>query len=275
MTPLPDQPAAPPVPRSLLMIHGMWGRPYVWENFNPYFARLGYTVEAPALRHHGLGTGAAPDELGRLSLLDYAGDLEAVIRKAGRKPVLIGHSMGGLIAEILASRGLARALILLAPAVPPGIGAFRPATIRIFRKLVARRRFWERPQRLGPKEAVYGLFHRLAPEERDRQVAAMASDSGRVLFEIALPMFDRRRAAEVEIERIDCPVLIITGAGDRIIPVTGPRRLAARYGVRARYVERPDHAHWLMGEPGWQEIAGICAAWLADVLAEGTVTAGA
>src|SRR5690242_4216504 len=90
VTPLPDQPAAPPVSRSLLMSHGMWGSPYVWENSTSYFARLGYTIEAPALRHHGSGTGATPDELGRLSLLDYAGDLEAVIRQADRIPVLLG-----------------------------------------------------------------------------------------------------------------------------------------------------------------------------------------
>jgi non-heme chloroperoxidase len=243
----------------MLMIHGMWGRPGVWQNFIPYFAGLGYAVEAPVLRYHELQPGDAPAELGRLSLADYADELEAVIRKSDGLPILMGHSMGGLIAQILASRGLARAVILLAPAVSPAFSALRPETIRIFRRLFIRRRFWDRPQCLGQNQAIYGLFHRLTPEERERQIAAMAADSGRVLFEIALPSLDRSRAAQVDIERIGCPLLIVAGAADRMIPVGGLRRLASRYGPRARYLELPDHAHWLMGEPGWQDIARSCA----------------
>ncbi len=256
------------------MIHGMWGRPDVWENFIPYFESLEYAVEAPALRHHAVAAGAPPAELGRVSLTDYADDIEAIIRRSGRLPILFGHSMGGLIAQQLASRGLARAVVLLAPAAPPGFAALRPGTIRVFRRLLLRWRFWSRVQRLGPTQAAYGLFHRLAPEERGRRIAAMAADSGRVLLEVALPALDRRHAARVEIARVRCPLLILAGAEDRIITRSASRRLAARYGRRARYVELEDHAHWLMGEPGWQKIAEICAEWLADILPDETQAAG-
>ena len=255
------------------MIHGMWSRPDVWDNFIPHFESLGYAVEAPALRHHGVKASEPPAELGRLSLTDYGDDIEAIIRRSGRLPVLFGHSMGGLIAQQLASRGLARAVVLLAPAVPPGFDALRPATIRVFKRLFLRWRFWSRAQRLGSRQAAYGLFHRLAPEERERRIAAMAADSGRVLFEIALPALDRRRAAYVEIARVRCPLLILAGAEDRIITASCTRRLASRYGGRARYVELADHAHWLMGEPDWQKVAGICAEWLAKVLSDEAATA--
>jgi pimeloyl-ACP methyl ester carboxylesterase len=251
---------------SIMMIHGMWGRPDVWENFAPYFESLGYAVETPALRHHGLGAGEPPAELGTVSLTDYADDIEAIIRRSDGLPILFGHSMGGLIAQHLASRGLARAIVLLAPAAPAGLAALHPQTIRIFRRLFLRWRFWSRAQRLGPRQAAYGLFHRLTPAEQERRIAAMAADSGRVLLEIALPALDRRRAAHVETARVRCPLLILAGAQDRVISLSSSRRLASRYGARAHHVELPDHGHWLMGEPGWRNVAGICSEWLANVL---------
>jgi pimeloyl-ACP methyl ester carboxylesterase len=266
MPPAPNPQALGPDAPSIVMIHGMWSRPDVWENFISYFEPLGFATEAPALRHHELSAGDAPAELGRVSLTDYVDDLDAAIRRSGRQPILFGHSMGGLIAQHLASRGLARAVILLAPAVPPGLAALRPETICIFRRLFLRWRFWSLPQRLGPRQAAYGLFHRLPPDEQGRRIAGMTEDSGRVLFEIALPALDRRGAARVEVERVGCPLLIVAGAEDRIIPRASSRRLASRYGGRARYVELPNHAHWLMGEPGWQNTAAICAEWLANVL---------
>ena len=273
MSPVPDRQATGTSPPPIVMIHGMWSRPDVWENFIPYFERIGFAVEAPALRHHELRAGEAPAELGRVSLIDYADDLEAIIRRSGRLPVLFGHSMGGLIAQRLASRGLARAVVLLAPAAPPGFAVLRPEAIRIFHRLFLRRRFWSRPQRLGQREAAHGLFHRLAPAERDRRIGAMAADSGRALFEIALPWLDRRRAALIDIARVRCPLLILAGAQDRIMPAAGGRRLASRYGGQARYVELPTHAHWLLGEPGWQNIAEICAEWLAAALPDAAVLA--
>ena len=62
-----------------------------------------------------------PKELGRTSLLDYAADLEKLIAGLDDKPVLVGHSMGGLLAQMLAARGLARACVLLAPSAPWGV----------------------------------------------------------------------------------------------------------------------------------------------------------
>ncbi len=250
----------------MMMIHGMWGRPGVWENFRPYFTQRGFDVHAPALRHHESGSTDSGSDLGKTSLIDYAGDLEAAVRRLDSPPILVGHSMGGLLAQQLAGRGLARALVLLAPVIPPGLGILRPSMIRIFRRLVFRRRFWARPQRLGQKQAAYGLFQRLAPAERDRQIAAMSYESGRVLFELALSAMDHRHAALIDLEQIRCPVLIVAGARDRIVPLNDLRRLAARYGPRARYIELPEHGHWLMGEPGWPAIADVCMRWLDEIL---------
>jgi pimeloyl-ACP methyl ester carboxylesterase len=251
-------------PAPIVMIHGMWSRPGVWDNFAPYFRNLGHAVETPALRFHDRPESDLPAELGSLSLLDYAADLESAIRRSGEVPVLVGHSLGALIAQHLAARGLARALILLAPAALQRFAILRPASIRIFHRRFTRRRFWARPQRLGPQQAIFGLFNRLPPAEQEKQIAAMTYDSGRVLFELLLPIFDQRHAARIDAGSITCPVLIVAGADDRLMPAAGARRLAKLYGKRAQYIELADHAHWLPGEPGWEQIAATCAAWLAE-----------
>ena len=84
------------------------------------FRDEGYKVQAPTLRHHNCGKNP-PAVLGTTSILDYAHDLEKDLKALKEPPVLVGHSMGGLLAQILATRLAVRALVLLAPSAPWGM----------------------------------------------------------------------------------------------------------------------------------------------------------
>ena len=91
--------------RTIVFIHGTYGTGAVWEKYKRHFEDRGYTCLTPTLRYHDVDPKAAPrPQLGTTSLLDYAADLEADIRKLNAKPILIGHSMGGLLAQMLAAR---------------------------------------------------------------------------------------------------------------------------------------------------------------------------
>lgn len=91
---------------TVLFIHGMWGGGHQWRGWQDIFEARGYATLAPSLRHHDVDPmGEPPAGLGRVSLLDYVADLEAEIAKLPGKPIILGHSMGGLIAQILVSRG--------------------------------------------------------------------------------------------------------------------------------------------------------------------------
>ena len=93
---------------TIVMIHGMWGGPWCWESYEAYFEKEGYRCVTPTLRYHDIHPGNEPDSrLGRVSLIDYADDLEELIRGLDGPVILMGHSMGGLLTQILASRGLA------------------------------------------------------------------------------------------------------------------------------------------------------------------------
>jgi pimeloyl-ACP methyl ester carboxylesterase len=87
----------------------------------------------------------------------------------GAKPIVLGHSMGGLLAQILASRGLAKALVLLAPASPAGIMALRLSVVKSFWSMQTKWGFWKNPMRQTFEEAAYSMLH-LCPAKEQREI---------------------------------------------------------------------------------------------------------
>jgi pimeloyl-ACP methyl ester carboxylesterase len=249
--------------QTIVMIHGMWGGGWCWENYQRFFASKGYRCLTPTLRFHDVDPKAPPHpELGTTSLLDYAQDLEREIRKLDSPPILMGHSMGGLLAQILGSRGLAQALVLLAPAPPHGIMVLKPSVIKGFWSMLTRWGFWRKPMRQTFAEAVYSTMHLLSAEEQKRLFERQVYESGRAICEIGLWFLDPKGAAKVDETKVTCPVLIIAGSQDRITPVPVVRKIAQKYKAVATYRELADHAHRLLVEPGWQEIAEYISGWL-------------
>jgi pimeloyl-ACP methyl ester carboxylesterase len=249
--------------KMIVMIHGMWGGGWYWENYAKYFEARGYRCVRPTLRFHDMNPQEAPDSrLGTTSLLDYAADLVKQIIELKEAPILMGHSMGGLLAQILGSRGLARALVLLTPASPAGIIALKPSVIRSFWSMLMRWGFWRKPGRQKFEEASYSMLHLLPIEEQKKTFERFVYESGRAASEIGFWLFDRRKAAAVDGSKVTCPVLVIGAAEDRITPVSVVRQVAEKYQRMATYKEFAGHAHWVVGEPGWEEIAGYINEWL-------------
>lgn len=247
--------------RCVVMIHGMWAGPWCWAGYREMFEVAGWRCLVPPLPRHESDVRAGPDShLGRLSLIDYADALAAQITAAGERPIVIGHSMGGLLAQMLAARGLARAAVLLAPAAPAGVWAIGPSVVRSFWGVLTTWAFWRKPVRQTFEAASYSLLNRLPPDERRQVYGRFGPESGRVVFEIGLWLLDARHAARVDAQKVDCPMLVVGGREDRMTPPWASRRVARRY--RATYREYEHHAHWLIGEPGWQEIAGEVLAWM-------------
>jgi non-heme chloroperoxidase len=246
----------------LFMIHGMWGGGYQWDNFKGFFEALGWRCEAPYLRHHDVRPEDPPHpSLGTTSLLDYAADLEAAVRALPERPVIVGHSMGGLLAQMLASRGLAEKLVLLAPASPRGITALTASVVKCFLPQFTTWGFWKRPNHPSLDQAVYAFLHLIPPAEQRPIHEKLVHESGRAAFEIGLWPLDGKRASEVDPAKITCPVLVVAAEEDRIVPAKVVRKVAARY-PQAQYRELKGHAHWLIGEPGWEEVVGFVATWL-------------
>jgi pimeloyl-ACP methyl ester carboxylesterase len=245
------------------MIHGAFCGPWAFDRFREPFERAGYAVHAPVLRHHDKGM-KPPRELGSTSLLDYAKDLDVVIGKLKEPPILLGHSLGGLLAQMLAAKGKARALVLLAPCAPWGVLPSTLFEIASAQTMMLHGPIWNQVLTPDYDVAASASLDRLSKEERKRVFAQFVPESGLATFEIMHWGWDAKRAAHVDANAVTCPVFCLTGEHDKINPPGTVRRVAARY-KNATFEECVGHSHWLIEESGWEKIADTALKWLASV----------
>jgi len=208
-----------------------------------------------------------PPELGDTSLIDYADALEEQIKGLAHKPVIVGHSMGGIIAQILVARGVAQAGIFLAPAPPAGAPAtwelLMPSVSRTLTGKLFLAAIPKEPHRLSFKQAAYSCLNGLSPERQKEEYDKWVYESGRALWELGFWYLDGRKATKVDPDKITVPTLTVAAGRDRIVPERVVRSNAARYRDRdGEYTVFQSLAHMLIIEDGWEEVADHCAAWM-------------
>jgi non-heme chloroperoxidase len=253
------------VAKTLLMIHGMWGSGEIWDGYKTYFEELGYNVLTPTLRWHDAKyLNAPPKELGTTSLLDYAADLEKQIKELKEKPIIIGHSMGGLLAQILASRGLAESAILLTPAPPAGVFAFRLSSTRTFLSVLSVWAFWRHPMRPTFGEAKYGILNLLTPKQQVEEYAKYVYESGQVAFETAFSQLDGNKAAYVDAKSVQCPVMVVAAAHDKIVPISVAKLVVKKYkkSTQVTFKVFKKFGHAIQQQKGWEEIPAYLDDWI-------------
>lgn len=250
--------------KTVFMIHGMASGQWAWDNYRRVLETAGYTCIAVTLPYHNTDPSAAADpKLGTASLLDYAAAVEQQIRALPEKPIIIGHSMGGLIAQMLASRDLAQAAILITPAPPAGILALTPSVLKTFAPIIGRWNFWKKSFRFPQHTAQYAILNRLSPAQQAAEYASFVPESGRAAFEIGYWIIDRKHATRVNAKKVTCPILVIGATEDRITPVSVVKQVAKKYST-ATYRQYDQHAHMIMIEDGWRSVADDVVAWLAQ-----------
>jgi pimeloyl-ACP methyl ester carboxylesterase len=193
---------------------------------------------------------------------DYARDIAALCAAQNEPPILIGHSMGGLVAAMAARRAKVRALVLLAPSAPWGVTAssMEEAATAVGLHLLGP--FWA--QSVAPDRSLARSYSldRMPNAEREAAVARMRAESGRALWETLNWWLDPFMTTSLG-DGVRTPCLVISGERDVVHPPATVRQTATRLG--AEFIEAPGMSHWLLGEPGWEEIAEIAMAWLEDV----------
>jgi pimeloyl-ACP methyl ester carboxylesterase len=248
---------------TLFFIHGMWSTPRVWDAYRAHFQSLGYRTIAPALMQH-FSSNQAHNVQG-LSISDYVDQLEEEYRAAEKQHkniVLVGHSMGGLLAQLLATRVNCKALILLASAPPSGLVTFHPEPAKIFSGVFCKPLFWKKGIKLKYRTARYGIFNALSEAEAQIQYERMCFDSGQVIREIALWYTDPARKTAVEFDKIDCPVMNLVGEHDRIVPPSSVEKLSRSLGASNHFQQLSNYGHMLPIEDKRFAIAKQMHVWL-------------
>ncbi len=254
--------------KDIFMIHGMCCKSSVWDNYRLFFEKQGYRCITPTLRFHDIAPGDKPDpRLGTTSLLDYVDDMQREIERLSEPPTIMGHSMGGLIAQIVASRGLGRALVLLSPANSRGSAPLFnlvvwARAIRAWGGVLIRPGYSRKPFRISYSVLNRAAWQPLTESERKEEYSKSVYESGRALSEIGFG----KPAAAVDESRVGVPVLMISGKLDRLVSNEAIRNMAKGYGDRCTYKQFEDQSHWVLSGPHWEEVASYVNEWLAKTV---------
>jgi pimeloyl-ACP methyl ester carboxylesterase len=243
----------------LLFIHGAWHGAWCWEqNFLPYFADHGYEAHAPSLRGHG---GNDRKGLRWKRIDDYVDDVAETVARLERPPVLIGHSMGGLVVQRYLERGPAPGAVLLA-SVP--VGGIFDVMMRLARRhpllyLQANGTMSLYPYVATPELAREAFFSLDMPIGEATLLWRRLQDESYLAF---LDMLLFRHARPELAARGGTPMLVLGAAEDRTIIQSEVRRTGVAYGGEAEIF--PGMAHDMMLERGWQAVADRILGWLGE-----------
>jgi pimeloyl-ACP methyl ester carboxylesterase len=234
----------------LFFIHGMWSYANVWRHIAPALAAHGYTTHCAKLPGHD----GEPGDLTTLGLKDYVDALESQA-KAYDNLILVGHSMGALLAQQLATRLQPKALVLISTAPSAKIFALSWSAFRTMWPVVRRWRFWRQATLLPAGAAAYGIGNTMSIEESNAEYLLLQPDSGRVAFELSFPWADEEKAAAVDYAKLEMPVLLICGDKDRLTMPAVTRATAQRIGAQAETHWMHGFGHWTIGLQGAGAVA--------------------
>jgi len=253
---------------TILMIHGVGTSADAFIKLATAFRERGWRVETPTLRAELRPHENPPPELNGVSLADYVADVTAITREltaeTGAPPVLLGHSMGGLLVQKLVEAGLGAAAILVTPASPPDARAGRSLAQAVtFANILFTGRPNARPHRIWKYGFSWGVMNCVPKARHAALWKGNLYDSGQVYADLAYPDEDPNRTAYVDETKIKVPMLVIGAARDRTTPVADVRKCAEKYRrIGADYVEYARHGHWIVDEPGTDTVINDIAAWL-------------
>jgi hypothetical protein len=251
------EPEGTPIGAPVLLVHGAWHGAWAWEDtFLPYLAERGRRVSALNLRGHGASR--LDGSLRRVRLRDYVEDVRSAAASLPEPPVLVGHSMGGLVVQKLLETHAAPAAVLLASVPPRGPWG---ASVRVARRmplafLRANLTMSLYPLVSNADRTRTVLLSRHTPDETVQHVAARVQD------ESYLAYLDMLLSARPNRRKVRTPILAIGGSEDLLFPPGDVTATARAYAAPSVLV--PETGHDVMIEPRWREAADAMLGWLEE-----------
>jgi pimeloyl-ACP methyl ester carboxylesterase len=249
--------------RTVLFIHGMYMNSLCWEEWVPYFQARGYKCLAPDWpgRDKPVATLRKdhPDpQLSQLTLRRVLEHFTDIIKALDEKPVLIGHSMGGLAVQLLLQKDLAAAGVAIDSAPPMGVLTTRWSFLKSNWPHITPFVSQSSPIEMTFARFQYTFVNGLPLEEQ------------RAAFERYVVPESRRvpresLTARIDFRRLHPPLLLIAGSADNIIPASLNKSNHARYKASSSvtgFKEFAGRTHFIVGQKNWEEIADTILSWL-------------
>jgi non-heme chloroperoxidase len=252
----------------IVLIHGMWMTPRSWDFWVDHYADRGYRAIAPGWPgvKDPAETRRDPSALKGLGIKKVMDYYEELLRGLGQKPIIIGHSFGGLFTQLLLDRGLGAAGVLIGTAAPKGIKVLPPSTLRA--SFPALKNPFDRDGLcpLTKNQFRYRFTNTLSQQESDRIYEEhYIPGTNRAFFEAAFSNVSRNTPAAVNYENpARGPLLLICGTEDHISPLPVNKKLVKRQSKNPSATELkvyPGRPHFMAGLDGWEELADTALNW--------------
>jgi pimeloyl-ACP methyl ester carboxylesterase len=253
----------------VIFIHGLWIHSTAWQPWIEFFQSVGYSASAPGWPGDGTTVAETRENADALNDVGIAQIVEHYAQLIGTpevKPILVGHSFGGLIAQALLASGRAAAAVAIDPAPIKGVKALPLAQLRSSFPVLRNPGNKHRTVSLTAKQFQYAFGNALSEDESNELHQKWTIPGpGRPLFEDAAANFSRDSPAKVDTGQAGRgPLLLTSGTEDHTVPLKVTRAVFGLYSKGpsdTEFHEFEGRGHSLTIDNGWQDVAETTLKW--------------
>lgn len=255
----------PPV----VLVHGLWMSPKSWNGWKARFEAAGHEVFTPAWPGVSDDVEAMrknPKALNGLRIGTIADSYEKAIKALDEKPIIMGHSFGGALTQVLLDRGLGRAGVAIDSGQTAGVPVLPWTSARAAFPVLGKPWKARGTVLLTPKQFHYAFANTLTLADATRVSEELQIPGpGKPLFQSAAALLFNAGDTKIDYENPDrAPLLFVSGGEDHIAPPKVNAANARRYKGKNTVTEVkvfPGRSHYICGEPGWEEVADYAIEW--------------
>ena len=258
-------------PDTVVLVHGLWMTPRSWEHWVPYLEGRGYRVLTPGYPGFDIeveGLRDNPAVIAELGVPETVDHLASVVGSLERPPIVMGHSFGGTLTQLLLARGLGCSGVVINSAPTEGVRVNPPSQIRSLFPILNNPANRHRAAGFTPEEFHYSFTNTLSREESDQAYERYHIPApGQWVWAYGLIANFKPGHQETWVDYDNdarAPLLFIAGGADHIMPPSVNRSNAKHYRKSAAltdFYEFPGRSHWTCAEPGWEAVADYALDW--------------
>ena len=260
----------PEQPDTIVLVHGLWMTPRSWEGWKAYYEAKGFTVLTPTYPGFEIEVEALrenPDVIAKLTVPETVDHIAAQIEALPHPPIIIGHSFGGTITQLLLARGLGAAGVVIDSAPTEGVRVTPLSQARSLFPALKSPATNHKAVAFTPEEFHYAFANTLSREESDavwQRYAIAAPGHWIWAYGVLANFTPGHQETWVDYAAERAPLLFIAGGEDHIMPASVNRSNAKHWAKSPSltdYHEFPGRSHWTCAEPGWEQVADYALEW--------------
>lgn len=270
-------------PDTIVLVHGLWMTPRSWEHWVPYYEAKGYRVLTPGYPGFEVEVEALradPSVIADLTVPQTVEHLAGVVESLAAPPIIMGHSFGGTLTQLLLARGLGAAGVAINSAPTENVYVTPPSQLKALSPAFTHLASRHQAVAFTPEQFHYAFTNTLSREDSDaawERYAIGAPGAWLWAYGLLANFTPGHQETWVDYDQDRAPLLFVGGGSDHIMPPSvnkGNARKYAKSPAVTEYQELAGRSHWTCAEPGWEAVADLALDWAVAHARTAAVEAG-